>query len=445
VFGWRFYPRFQTPDTEGNAVVLARDLLVGGPNKNALLRQRRLEPGPRECVAVVLMPSFVPYAHLDVVGNWFGLANPKHKVFDHTQAVRLSGAVRTLQQCEHLVTDAACYRDGELRRLQARVGQLANRLPTQTLTLPVPVLNTLGGFEMFSNGTTDLAPELYGWYGAPGIDPTAETTTLFLVGDHFSPLRTRVVVGNQAVDPKDVRMLSRQVVQVTFKKGAYPVEGKDVHVHLATPYGVTRELQVPVAAQTPKPKAPPVGFSFGDAKLTAKYGVCATGPGDKPSGYFVPVPQGAADKLTLKWVAPGGTLTPTVRVKFEFTVRGATLPCASEVVGTVKDKAVEISKEDASLLANDLLRQITTLAGPLPVEGNPLATGLTSTKVTVTPIPMIPDTKTQSVETTDPLKVEFEATGVCTPAHAVPHAHPVPLHLPSVAPPPHEPKPAGQK
>jgi hypothetical protein len=46
-FGWRFYPRFQTPETESNFTVLLRDQLIGGPRLNALLRQRRLEPGPR--------------------------------------------------------------------------------------------------------------------------------------------------------------------------------------------------------------------------------------------------------------------------------------------------------------------------------------------------------------------------------------------------------------
>src|SRR5262249_22198828 len=65
VFGWRFYPRFQTPDTPSNFEVLFRDLLIGGPNRNQLLRERQLEPGMRECVANVMMPSFVPYLSCD--------------------------------------------------------------------------------------------------------------------------------------------------------------------------------------------------------------------------------------------------------------------------------------------------------------------------------------------------------------------------------------------
>src|SRR5690606_36837883 len=58
-FGWRFYPRFQTPEFESNFVSIFRDQLIGGPNRNQELRQHKLEPGIRECVAIVLMPALV--------------------------------------------------------------------------------------------------------------------------------------------------------------------------------------------------------------------------------------------------------------------------------------------------------------------------------------------------------------------------------------------------
>jgi hypothetical protein len=34
VFGWRFYPRFQSPDTKSNLEVLIREQLIGGPNRD---------------------------------------------------------------------------------------------------------------------------------------------------------------------------------------------------------------------------------------------------------------------------------------------------------------------------------------------------------------------------------------------------------------------------
>src|SRR5262249_2536039 len=130
----------------------------------------------------------------------------------------------------------------------------------------------------------DLAPELFGWYGAPGIDPDADQTTLFLVGDHFSPLRTRVIVGNEMVTPVNQVMLSRQVVQVTFGKPLYGLAGpggKEVRIHLATPYGVTRELAVPLVKRQPVAADPKSGFAFGDNKLTVQYAVPAAKPAEK--------------------------------------------------------------------------------------------------------------------------------------------------------------------
>ena len=96
-FGWRFYPRYQTPDTPNNMTALFRDLICGGPSRNDLLRERRLEPGIRECVAIVLMPSFVPYADIDSSSNWFALDRPRRKLLDNRRAVQLGERVRFIE------------------------------------------------------------------------------------------------------------------------------------------------------------------------------------------------------------------------------------------------------------------------------------------------------------------------------------------------------------
>jgi hypothetical protein len=448
-FGWRFYPRFQTPDTPSNAQALIREGLIGGPSRDALLRQRRLEPGWRECVAVVMMPSFVPYVEVDTVSNWFPITNPKHKCLDHSQALKLSKTVQTIKMNGCGVTDADQYLPGDAKRLMVCLEQLQSRLPMQTLTSAVPILNTLGGFEMFSNGTTDLAPELFGWYGAPGIDPDADTTTLFLVGDHFSPLRTRVIVGNQAVDnldPKFQTLLSRQVMQVTFTRGAYTVpdaEGGKVRIHVATPYGVTRELEVPVVkrskpapAPTPPPAPPKTGFFFGDARLTVNYGVCAA-----EAGKFRPLPQGSGNDGDLKiaWNAPGTVLPPSVAVDltFEYSPPGSKtivtikIPCQGRVIGQVTEAAIVLPKATLDAIAADLVGQIAA-AGSLPLAPNPLDAGLKSTTATITPL-VPPGVFAQGAPTADQLSVEFKATGACAPWPAIPGQPGFP-RLPAVKP-----------
>jgi hypothetical protein len=69
-FGWRFSPRVQTPEFESNGKVLFRDLLLGGPNRDELKKQWQLEPGVRECFAVVLMPSFITHVRFDSRGHF---------------------------------------------------------------------------------------------------------------------------------------------------------------------------------------------------------------------------------------------------------------------------------------------------------------------------------------------------------------------------------------
>ncbi|HVS37403.1 MAG TPA: hypothetical protein VMS17_17710, partial [Gemmataceae bacterium] len=244
-FGWRFYPRFQSPDIDSNIKVFTQDLLIGGPSKDELLRQRRLEPGIRECSAVVIMPSFVPYATLNVSSNWFSLTDPKCKELDSRQAMKLSSRVKAIENCGPNVVDADCYRDGDLERLLQKAKQLEARLPLQSTQVQVPYEDTLGGFAMFNTGVTDLAPELEGWYGSPSINPKAPTT-LFLVGNHFSVHQTRIIAGGQDVGTGE--LLSRQVMKAVIP--ADPIvlgtDQKFVDIQLATPYGVTQHLLVPV-------------------------------------------------------------------------------------------------------------------------------------------------------------------------------------------------------
>ena len=175
-FGWRFYPRMQTPPVPGNLQVCVQDMLIGGQDRNRLLNTRRLEPGIRECTALVVMPSFVPQVIVDVRTDWFRLA--KHVPFypfnkrkpDHEDSMELSKQLTELRclqtQC---MNDAHMYRDGDVYRLCKAVERLEDRLPMQSHNVSIPWENDLGGFEVFQSGTQVLGPEIHGWYGAPGI------------------------------------------------------------------------------------------------------------------------------------------------------------------------------------------------------------------------------------------------------------------------------------
>ena len=380
-FGWRFYPRFQTPPTESNLTTLVRDQLIGGPGPNALLRNRRLEPGPRECVAVVMMPSFVPYVELDTVSNWFSLATPKHKVLDHTQALKMSRTVRTLQNCGYNVTDAECYRPGEFERMIRRIDQLEARLPTQTQTVQVPVINTLGGFEMFSNGTTDLAPELYGWYGVPGVQ-AGKQTVLYLVGDHFSPLHTNAIVGNQKAI---VRLLSRQVAEVTVAASAIPLDGTaKVQAQIATPYGVSRELIIPVVGLSPAASTS-LGYTMKTDKVYVTYRLAPDW--NRPGTYIVGSVR-AVDpaNIIFSWRDSSGSIPSTLHVRFRFKWNGGEVKewLYARTVRGNSDEEFMIPVEEIKRIAAEVA--FATTPNGIPVGEPPFSGSMTTTEIQVAPL-----------------------------------------------------------
>ena len=304
-FGWRMYPRFQTPDIECNTKVLMRDLVLGGPNRNALLKQRRLEPGIRECTAIVIMPSFVPYATLSTSTNWFSLTDPRKKELNSSDAMKLSQQVKDLETSGSCAIDSDCYRDGDLARLMEKAQQLESRLPLQTTQVQIPYENTLGGFSMFNTGVTELAPELTGWYGTSSINPNA-ATTLFLAGDHFSVHQTAVIAGGQLVSNQ--KLLSRQVMQVTIPQNPILVGDaaeKFVDVQLATPYGVTQHLLIP-AVVPPKPddsQAAPQSVAWSPSTLTLGFSYAATGI--VPASAGSTKPPAAVYKPSVLLIQPG--------------------------------------------------------------------------------------------------------------------------------------------
>jgi hypothetical protein len=217
-FGWRFYPRVQTPPTRNNIVNFA-ETLVGSNSRRRDLADRAIEPGIRECTAIIVMPSFVPYVNFEVRTNWFALNHPKHTDQSMRQAMLLSRSVKAMQMtATECIKYAGAYRDGEVVRLLRRVEQLDRELPLQSMLAQIPYENTSGGFELFNTGVTDLAPELIGWYGAEGIADDSPTA-LYIVGNGFSVHDTTIVAGGQKVD---VELISRQVLRATFPKGLKP-------------------------------------------------------------------------------------------------------------------------------------------------------------------------------------------------------------------------------
>lgn len=290
-FGWRFYPRVQSLPAPGSITAFGQTL-IGGQSREKRLKHQMLEPAMRECSALIVMPSFIPYITVDVQTNWFKLSTSftgkyLKRQLDLSDAVELSKDVTKLRELASLCKkDEHLYRDGETHRLLRAVDQIERQLPLQTAYVQIPYENNLSGFEIFNNGVTDLGPELIDWYGGPGIavggpnyevkdhqiheatsnPPVTRTTlesrsqlkienpptTLFLVGKNFTSLgnKTRIIAGGVDISG-DRKLVSRNVLQVTVPSHVVVEESKTpngqryVDVHIATPHGVTSHLEIP--------------------------------------------------------------------------------------------------------------------------------------------------------------------------------------------------------
>jgi hypothetical protein len=302
-FGWRFYPRVQSPPIESNATVIFRDLLKGGPSNDALLKLRQIEPGPRECVALVVAPAFLRQLNLDVNGDWQALTNSARGKPTTEKGVEMGREVQCIRElAQACQCDAHLYRDGELHRLLLRAKQLEQTLPLQTIHAEVPVTNDLGGFRLLvPSGNINKSPVLLGWTGRPGYVRGREAT-FFLMGENFKLQGTRVIAGNKSLFPNQtagqsgnssaatekgsseanppaaenkpaktttpavavivnepaVRLISDRILEVTlpsdcqtFKKlRPDGVEAAFVSVQVATYFGESQKLHIPLAEDT---------------------------------------------------------------------------------------------------------------------------------------------------------------------------------------------------
>ncbi|MEM6470560.1 MAG: hypothetical protein AAF802_13470 [Planctomycetota bacterium] len=360
-FGWRFYPRLQTPDTDGTVRALAQTIL-GGPKRDRNSNQLQMEPGQRECSALVVMPNFVPYLSLNSRASWFRLTNPSDRELTVTDAMKLSSAATAIDRFTECVDSCGCYRPEDVGQLRTTARQLQERLPYRSSLVSIPTENTLGGFELLTGGAGELAVELVSWYGAPGINPNDETT-LFLVGEGFSVHETQVLAGgkNCLYD-----LLSRQIMKVTVPKGVQKLgRGDDerlVDVHIATPYGVSSHLLIPLnepekKAATASPKWVTSKF---DATLHARQTPesCAAAHLGFPNHGQIQINAGSND------VAAKAMLEVEL---FTSTPYGLAHPTDSssilmlEVTGDASKKTYTLTKEGVALLAKEVRLAICRL------------------------------------------------------------------------------------
>lgn len=273
-FGWRFYPRYQNPPIERNNLQVATNLLWrGGPGRNYQLSNSKIEPGIRELTAVIVMPSFLQNVRFDVTGNWFPLHDPDQMKTHTARMLEQGRRVVELRKALAMAEQCNCYRAEDLERLSIRIDQLESLLPMQTRRTQVPYENTLGGFQLFSQGTLALVPELTGFQGVEFVEE-GKPADILVFGRHFSLHESKVVAGGAVLAPSDsdlkatgVELVSREVMHLKLPETVRPTNitvdptGKlkkcpkaYVEVYIATPTGISNRLLIPFKPED-QPKA----------------------------------------------------------------------------------------------------------------------------------------------------------------------------------------------
>jgi hypothetical protein len=362
IFGFRFTPRFQNPPNQRtNFGVIASQLIGGGPGPDYQVKKSKLESGIREVTAVILVPSFLTEMRLDVTSNWFRLNDPEHLVFHSKRAMEQGRKVQDLRRTLLDPCSEVQYRDVDRRVLRSKLDMVEAMLPWQTKVVQLPFENSASGFDLFSDGSTALVPELTGFSGVdvittapattgapgavvagtPGLQivnslqiPSNVTTTsivggassiadVFVFGKYISLLDTKVIAGGRAAA---FEILSREVVHVQIPANFIPTtteEGKQyVEVYLATPNGITNSLLIPYQP----PGAAPSANLFDLSTKTTSADVYYQWMSDNNTSKLIAtVDPGAKATIDVSW-DDGSSLGPkALVVTFQGTVGGQLL------------------------------------------------------------------------------------------------------------------------
>ncbi len=251
-FGWIFYPRLQTNGGKRLHVVTDIALLLTGRVPDPTGSDQSIEPGQRECTALVEMPNFIPKIEFITVANWFRTSEVGDGQKSDLEKASILGRKLVLaQEALERSKVEGHYRPEEYQIASQRLNQLKSLMATQRMVVRVPYTDNQNDARIFCTHGSQLRPELSGWHGKPPEE--GDETTVFLEGKNFSIHDTHVIAGGKLAQ---FVLVSRQLLQVTIPKNACPTRTSDgtslLDINVATPNGASNHLlirmQMPGAA-----------------------------------------------------------------------------------------------------------------------------------------------------------------------------------------------------
>lgn len=250
-FGWVFYPRLQTSrEPYRNFAAAALQVLCGSLPGG---KDQSIEPGQRECTALIVMPNFVPQMEFVTVANWFRTGDSSDSRGSNIEmASDLAGRLVQAEEAVNQVRSAGAYRPEELQIAIERLNQLKSLMPTQRLVVRVPFASDHNDSRIFCSRGGHLRPSLLAWHGKPPV--IGEESTIFVEGNNFSVHDTHVIAGGKAAESV---LISRNLMQVTIDKDARPTPDAEglplLDISVATPNGPSNHLLIRMGAADPQP------------------------------------------------------------------------------------------------------------------------------------------------------------------------------------------------
>ncbi|MGC8640242.1 MAG: hypothetical protein ACP5XB_10250, partial [Isosphaeraceae bacterium] len=254
-FGWVFYPRLQTRTRDGRLMTDIA-LLMQGRWPDPTGKEQSIEPGQRECTALIVMPNFVPKIEFITVANWFRTTAVRDgQKSDLEKSSTLARKVDAVEIALNRASIEKQYRPEEYQIAMERLNQIKSMMPTQRLQVSVPYTADNNDSRIFCSQGGQLRPSLLAWHGRPPEE--GEESTILIEGKNFSVHDTHVIAGGK---PAKSELVSRNLLEVTIAKDARSMPGEGgkplLDINVATPNGVSNHLLIEMQPARPRQDRP---------------------------------------------------------------------------------------------------------------------------------------------------------------------------------------------
>jgi hypothetical protein len=256
-FGWVFYPRLQARKGRDGRLLTDVALLLNGRWPVPVGGDQSIEPGQRECTALIEIPNFIPKIEFVTVANWFRTSEAADgQRSDLEKASVLGRKVIAAEEALGRVEHAGQGRTEEYLIAKERLEQLRAMMPTQRMVVRVPSSGDNNDSRIFCSLGMQLRPSLVAWHGRPpeqGVE-----STLFVEGRNFSVHDTHVIAGGR---PARAVLISRHLLKVTVASDAAPTPSTEgtplLDLNVATPNGVSNHLLIRMFKPDPSRRREP--------------------------------------------------------------------------------------------------------------------------------------------------------------------------------------------